>query len=75
MCMYCRCKTTRQAPATYVANCKGSIIIVKNVPSEECELCGEKYYSNEVALRLEAIVSSVKVATLDTAIVEYTPAS
>ena len=74
MCMYCRCKTTRQAPATYVANCKGSIIIVKNVPSEECELCGEKYFSNEVALRLEAIVNSVKAAMVGTAIVEYTPA-
>ena len=59
----------------YVADCRGNVIIVKNVPCEECEQCGEKYFSNEVALRLEAIVNSVKAAMLDTAIVEYTPAA
>ena len=75
MCMFCRCKTTRPAFTTYVADCRGNVIIVKNVPCEECEQCGEKYFSNEVALRLEAIVNSVKAAMLDTTIVEYTPAA
>lgn len=75
MCMFCRCKTTRPTFTTYVANYKGNIIIVKNVPCEECEQCGEKYFSNEVALRLETIVNSAKAAMLDTAIVEYTPAA
>lgn len=28
-------------------------IIIKNVPFEECEQCGAKYYSNETARQLD----------------------
>ena len=70
MCILCRCKTTKSASATYALDYRGRIIIVKNVPCEECEQCGEKYFSHEVALRLEEIVSSAKRAMSDTAIVE-----
>ncbi len=73
MCIFCRCKTERPASATYALDYMGRTIIVKNVPCVECEQCGEKYFSHEVALRLEEIVSSAKKAMLDTAIAEYTP--
>ena len=35
---------------------KNGIIVIKNVPCLECEQCGEKYYTDEVAERLEEIV-------------------
>lgn len=49
MCMYCKCKTTIAFLTAHVVNYKNCIIIIKNVPCEECEQCGEKYYSDEVA--------------------------
>ena len=60
MCMYCKCDSLKASTTTHVVNYKGCLIIVKNVPCEECEQCGEKYYSDDVARRLEAIVSSAK---------------
>ena len=60
MCMYCKCKTTISSFATHVVNYKNCIIIIKNVPCEECEQCGEKYYSNEVAKQLENLVNIAK---------------
>ena len=44
MCMFCKCDTVKQSTTTHVVNYKNSIIVIKNVPCEECEQCGEKYY-------------------------------
>ena len=47
MCMFCKCDTVKQSTTTHVVNYKNSIIVIKNVPCEECEQCGEKYYTDE----------------------------
>ena len=60
MCMYCKCKNMMPSVTTHVVNYKNCIIIIKNVPCEECEQCGEKYYSNEVAKQLENLVNIAK---------------
>ena len=75
MCMYCKCDTVRPGITTHVVNYKGCIIIVKNVPCEECEQCGEKYYTNEVAERLEQIVNMAKQLMQEIAIMDYTKAA
>ena len=56
MCMYCKNNTTVNSTTTHVVNYKDCIIVIKNVPCLECEQCGEKYYTDEVADRLERIV-------------------
>ena len=58
MCFYCKCKTTRPSVTTHVVTFDDCIIIIKNVPCEECEECGEKYFSDEVMVRLEKIVEA-----------------
>ena len=60
MCMYCKCNTTIPSFTTHVVNYKNCIIYNKNVTCEECEQCGEKYYSNEVAKQLENLVNIAK---------------
>jgi YgiT-type zinc finger domain-containing protein len=55
--MYCKCKEVVESVTTHVVNYKGCVIVIKNVPCEECEQCGEKFYSNEVARHLEKIVN------------------
>ena len=47
MCMFCKCDTVRESITTHVVNYKNCVIVVKNVPCEECEQCGEKFYSDE----------------------------
>ena len=55
--MYCKNSTTVNSTTTHVVNYKNCIIVIKNVPCLECEQCGEKYYTDEVAERLEVIVN------------------
>ena len=54
---------------------KDCIIIVKNVPCEECKQCGEKYFSDEVMERLEAIVKRVRSIAGEVCVMEYRTAA
>jgi YgiT-type zinc finger domain-containing protein len=56
---------------THVVNYKGCVIVIKNVPCEECEQCGEKYYSDEVAKRLEEIVNITKNLMQEISVIDY----
>ncbi len=69
--MFCKCITIKPCFTTHVVSWNGNRIIVKNVPCEECEQCGEKYLSDEVAIRLEAIVNAAKAKRKELVILEY----
>lgn len=71
MCMYCRCKDISKSITTHVVNYKDSVIIVKNVPCEECEQCGEKYYSDEVARQLEKLVNHAKQLMQEISVIDF----
>ena len=75
MCMFCKCNTMKQSTTTHVVNYKNCIIIVKNVPCEECEQCGEKYYTDEVAEKLEMIVNAAKQLAQEISVMDYTKAA
>ena len=71
MCMFCKCDTVKQSTTTHVVNYKNSIIVIKNVPCEECEQCGEKYYTDEVAEELEKMVNLAKQMMQEIAVLDY----
>jgi YgiT-type zinc finger domain-containing protein len=73
--MYCKCQEFNQSLTTHVVNYKGCVIIVKNVPCEECEQCGEKYYSDEVARQLEQIVNTAKQLMQEISVIDYSKAA
>lgn len=58
---------------TYVANLENCVIIVKNVPSEVCEHCGEVYYTDEVFGKLERILNSIQTISgvLTVTVIDY----
>lgn len=39
---------------------EGRLIIIKNIPCEKCEVCGEKYFQDEVMERLEKLFDKAK---------------
>lgn len=59
------------AQTTHVVNYNGSIIVIKNVPCEECDQCGEIFYTDEVAERLEKIVDKAKQMLQEVTIIDY----
>ena len=72
MCMLCKCNTVKQSTTTHVVNYKGSIIVIKNVPCEECEQCGEIFYTDEVGEKLEQIVDEAKTMLQEISVMDYT---
>ena len=60
---------------THVVNYKNCIIVIKNVPCEECEQCGEKFYTDEVAEHLEVIVNSAKKLMQEISVIDYNKAA
>ena len=54
---------------------KGAIIVIKNVPCEECEQCGEKYYTDEVAEKIERMVNLAKQMMQEIAVLDYAKVS
>ena len=75
MCMYCKCKTLRPSTTTHVVNYHGSVIVIKNVPCEECEQCGEKYYTDEVAARIEELVNTVRNLMQEVSVLDFQKAA
>ena len=71
MCMFCKCDTVKESTTTHVVNYKGCVIVVKNVPCEECEQCGEKFYTDEVAERLERMVDAAKKLMQEISVIDY----
>lgn len=75
MCMYCKCSETIAAVTTHVVNYRGCLIVIKNVPCLECAQCGETYFSDEVASRLEKIVSKAKNFLQEISVIDYQKAA
>ncbi|HCB93506.1 MAG TPA: hypothetical protein DEP57_06820 [Selenomonas sp.] len=72
MCMYCKCdEMNTNATTTHVVNYKNMIIIIKNVPCEECVQCGERYYSDEVVQQLEKMVAVAKQIAQEISVMDY----
>ena len=75
MCMYCKCEEIIHSTTTHVVNYKNCLIIIKNVPCIECEQCGEKFYTDEVAQHLDKIVSTAKMITQEISVIDYNQAA
>ena len=59
----------------YSKHYKNCIIVIKNVPCLECDQCGEKYYTDEVAEKLEVIVNMAKKLMQEIAVIDYQQAA
>ena len=71
MCMICKNKTYIESTTTHVVDHRDSLIIIRNVPCLECERCGERFYTDVVAEKLEKIVETAKSLMPEISIVDY----
>ena len=60
-CGICKNGETKPGVASFLFEKNNTTIVIKNVPAQVCEVCGEKYFTREVTKRLLA-ESEVKVA-------------
>ncbi len=71
MCNYCKNDNFTKSITTHVVSFDDYTIIIKNVPCEECTQCGEKYYTNDVALILDKMVREAKKQMQEISIIDY----
>ena len=69
-CFMCKGKMENKL-TNYIADLGKTIIIVKDVPSQVCQQCGEVSYSDEVARQLERIVESLQSQSMEIAVTNY----
>lgn len=71
MCFYCKGRDMVQSVATHVVTLEERVIVIKNVPCEECEQCGEKYFSDEIMEQLEIILENAKQLANEVFVVDF----
>ena len=59
----------------YTVQIDNTVIIIKNVPCEECEQCGEIEISHEVMLKLDHIINIAKQLMQEVAVIDYKSAA
>ncbi len=69
-CIVCKGELTKKV-INHIVDINGHIIIIKNVPAEVCEQCGESFFENQVALALEKIVDEIVSNKAEITIVNY----
>ena len=65
-CNFCGNKNIKNTLGEYTYKHDGMYMIFNNVPSEQCEFCGEKYYESKVLKKIEnefnAVMNGKKVS-------------
>lgn len=70
-CFMCKGKLM-EGVSSFTVDIGSCIIIVKNVPSAICGQCGEVSYRDDVALRLEQLIDTIKrMVVTEVAIINY----
>jgi YgiT-type zinc finger domain-containing protein len=52
-CNFCGNKNFRETCTQYIYKHDGKMLIVEDVPCEQCEYCGEQYFKGEVLRKIE----------------------
>ena len=56
---------------TYFADLKNCIVIIKNVPCQRCEQCGEILYAASVAEKLDTLMDRAEALASELTVLEY----
>lgn len=62
----------KPSTTTHVVDYDGCVIVIKNVPCEECQQCGEIEYSDDIMKHLDNIINNVKKLMQDVSVIDYT---
>ena len=69
-CFFCK-SDLEQKNTIFTLELENCIIIIKDVPTEICERCGQKSYSDDVAARIEEITDQSRDTLTEIVIVHF----
>ncbi|MCD8365008.1 MAG: type II toxin-antitoxin system MqsA family antitoxin [Clostridiales bacterium] len=59
MCVFCG-GSLKDDVTDYVEKIDNYVVVIKNVPCEKCSQCGEEYFDNKVAKKIESILNGIQ---------------
>ena len=59
MCFFCG-GNFKQSTTDYIEKNGSMVILIKDVPCEECEQCGEIYFNNDIVKTIEHILNGIQ---------------
>lgn len=65
----------QKSTTTYMTECNGCYIIIKNVPCSKCTQCGEEYLNGITLQKIESIIERLKSILTEIAVIDYTNAA
>ena len=71
MCNACFDDNRIKTFTTFTVEYEGCIIVIRNVPCFECQICGEIIFTDDVSAKLERIVNSAKAVLQDVSVIDY----
>ncbi|MBD8972892.1 MAG: type II toxin-antitoxin system MqsA family antitoxin [Clostridiales bacterium] len=75
MCNFCFDDNKIKTKTTFTVEYKDCIIVIKNVPCLECQMCGEITFTDDVSAKLEKIVETAKKIMQEISVIDYTKAA
>jgi len=69
-CFFCKSEL-EQVNSALTLELENCIIVIKDVPTEICERCGQKSYSDDVAARIEEITDQSRDTLTEIVIVHF----
>lgn len=73
-CVLCK-SDLKRGNVNHVVDLEDKIIVIKEVPANICEQCGEYFLDNEVALNIETFIEKAKKNKAEILVVKYTDGS
>lgn len=72
-CHFCR-GNLEKSTTEFMEKMDNFIVIIENIPCEKCSQCGEAYFTDEVAGKIEQILDSIKMisSSLTVTVIDYT---
>ena len=73
-CIHCGASVT-DSVTTDVFELGHCVIVIRNVPCYECQVCGEIIFADDVSAKLEMIVQKAKSFLQDVSVIDYSRAA
>jgi YgiT-type zinc finger domain-containing protein len=58
---------------TFAADADGTVVVVRNVPADVCQNCGEAFIDDDIAAHVEALVADAKGCGTESLVRHYQP--
>ncbi len=74
-CVLCKIGTTKAGTTTFMHDDGAHVHVIRNVPAEICDACGESYFDSKTSAQLSYLIEKSDAEGVQIDIQNYIPAS